>query len=65
MEEYFYELSLLQTVSDTSNKVTSAVKAIVSCICILQTNSHTWCFSIFWAQWITAEWLNCNRIPNF
>lgn len=65
MEEYFYELSLLQTVTNTSNKVISTVKTIVSCICILHTNSHTWCFSIFWAQWITAECLNCYRAPHF
>lgn len=65
MEEYFYELSLLQTVTNTSNKVISIVKTIVSCICIPHTNSHTWCFSIFWAQWITAECLNCYRAPHF
>lgn len=61
MEEYFCELSLLQTVTDTSNKVISDMKTTV----ILHTDSHMWCFSIFWAQWITAEWLNCNRVPNF
>lgn len=65
MEEYFYELSLLQTVTNTSNKVISDMETTVSCTCILHTNSYTQCFSIFWAQWVTAEWLNCNRAPNF